>query len=99
MAVSARFERALLDAVATTRPGGEVVVDLSDVHFIDVASLRAFLRAARVAQTAHVHFRLAASPVVDRAFDVLGIDTAGMAGSSTRASTGPRSSAMVPPGA
>lgn len=98
MSVSARFEQALLEAVAATRPGGALVVDLSGVQFIDVSSLRAFLRAAHSAQVGHIHFRLATSPVVDRVFDVFAIDSTGIEGSSTCTATGHRSRTMVPPG-
>jgi anti-anti-sigma factor len=44
------FEKALLTAVAATRRGCELVVDLSGVRFFDVSALRALLAAADAAQ-------------------------------------------------
>ena len=76
MSVSAVFERALLKAVAATAPGSELLVDLRGVRFFDVNALRAFLSGADAASAAHVPLRLAASPHVDRVFEVLGIDVA-----------------------
>jgi anti-anti-sigma factor len=76
MAVSELFEQELLAAVAATRPGGELVIDLSGVQFFDIKSLRVLLTAARAARAARVPLRLAASSAVDRVFEALGFDAA-----------------------
>lgn len=99
MAVSTVFEQMLLDAVAATRPGVELAVDLSGVRFFDVRALRALLHAARASEAARVPFRLAASPTVGRVFDLLGIDTAPMPAGSAGALSGPCSWITIAPGA
>lgn len=99
MAVSTVFEQTLLEAVAATRPGVALAVDLSEVRFFDVRALRALLHAARVAEAARVPFRLAASPMVGRVFELLGIDTAPVPASSVEASSGPYSWITIPSGA
>lgn len=99
MAVSTVFEQTLLEAVAATRPGVALAVDLSEVRFFDVRALRALLHAARVAEAARVPFRLAASPMVGRVFELLGIDTAPVPASSVQASSGLYSWITIPSGA
>lgn len=74
LAVCAPFEQALLAALAATRPGGELLVNLSDVPFFDVTAMRVLLRAARAAQAVRVPLDLIASPAVDRVFELVGID-------------------------
>lgn len=97
MSTSPIFEQALLGAVAA--PGGEVVLELSGVRFIDVTALRTLLRAADAAQAAHVPLRLAASPAIDRVFELLGIETAPAAPCPDWIPASPCSWMELPPGA
>lgn len=99
MAVSRRFEQVLVATVAATPPGGELTVDLSEVRFFDVTALRALLRAADATQAARVPLRLATSPVVDRVFNLLGIETAPVQACPTSTPTRPCSWITIPPGA
>ena len=65
--------RALVD-VACGAPG-EVVLDLSDLRFLDVAGARALARAAQVLRGADVHLRLVRAPrIVARCLALFGLD-------------------------
>ena len=65
--------RALVD-VACGAPG-EVVLDLSDLRFLDVAGARALARAAQVLRGADVHLRLVRPPrIVARCLALFGLD-------------------------
>ncbi len=91
------FEKALLTAVAATRRGCELVVDLSGVRFFDVSALRALLAAADAAQAARVRLRLTASPVVGRVIDVLGADLSRADRGLIRTPDGVRPRISIPP--
>lgn len=68
--------RALVD-VARTTPG-EVVLDLSDLRFLDVAGARALARAARALRDAGVQLRLVRVPrVAARCLDLFGLGGGG----------------------
>jgi anti-anti-sigma factor len=56
------LSRALVDVACGTP--GEVVLDLSDLRFLDVAGARALARATQVLRGADVHLRLVRAPRV-----------------------------------
>lgn len=75
LAVTARFEQALRSALATTRSGNKLVVDLSDAPFFDASALRALLRAAQTAHASGASIELITSPAVDLVLDLAELDT------------------------
>ncbi len=68
------LSRALVDVACGTP--GEVVLDLSDLRFLDVAGARALARAAQVLRGADVHLRLVRAPrIVARCLALFGLDS------------------------
>ncbi|MFW6640019.1 STAS domain-containing protein [Nocardiopsis algeriensis] len=61
MATEARFQEAATDAI-TTQPRGRVVLDFSDLRFIDSSGLRVLIRAHKAAKEQQVLLAIAAPP-------------------------------------